>query len=168
MSLAVLLPVVQNDHRRDEVHDLAGRQQMQITAAVATSVSVDPVELQFALRRRANFVKVVGFHHGRRDVKNDRSAAQVHADGAFLLVVLHVPGAANRSRVYFSFPCEAFCRLLPAREALLSSSFEYHAFDQIEIENGNAPPSRRKSFPPEGKKFSTSMVLLRSHFETNG
>lgn len=96
VSLTVLLHIVENHDRRNEIHDLAGRQQVQIATAVATSVSVDPVKLQFALRRCAYFVKVVGLHHGRRDVKNNRSAAQVHADGAFLVVVLHVSGAANK------------------------------------------------------------------------
>jgi len=45
MSLAVLLHIVQNNDRRDEVDDLAGRQQVQIAAAVATPIPVNPVEL---------------------------------------------------------------------------------------------------------------------------
>lgn len=100
MSLTMLLHVVQNNDCRDEVYDLASRQQVQITTAIAAAVTVNPVELQFALWRRANFVKVVGFHHRRRDVKNDWAAAQVHADGAFFLVVLHVSSTTKRSLDY--------------------------------------------------------------------
>jgi len=45
MPLAVLLHIVQNNDRRDEVDDLAGGQQVQIAAAVATPIPVNPVEL---------------------------------------------------------------------------------------------------------------------------
>lgn len=62
-------------------------------------------------------MKIVGFYHGRRDVKDDRSAAQIHANGALLLVVLHISGAAKRSLVFTfvsrSFLLTSSCTLRP-------------------------------------------------------
>lgn len=40
MSLELLFHVEQHDHRRDEVHGLARRQQVQIAAAVPTPVAI--------------------------------------------------------------------------------------------------------------------------------
>lgn len=95
MPLVMLLHVVQDDHGRDKINDFSSWQQMQITSTISTSVTVHPVEFQFVLGRCADFVKVVRFHQRCWNVKDDKSAPQVHADGTFLLIILHVSGTVN-------------------------------------------------------------------------
>lgn len=68
---------------------------MQIASTIPASVTVHPVEFQFALGRCADFVKVVRLRQNRRNVEDNGSSPQVHTDGILLLVVLHVSRAAN-------------------------------------------------------------------------
>lgn len=102
MPLAVLLHVVQYYHSCDEINDFTGGQEMQIASTIPASVTVHPVEFQFALGRCADFVKVVRLRQRRRNVEDNGSSPQVHTDGILLLVVLHVSRAANRYP-FFSF-----------------------------------------------------------------
>ena len=100
VPLAVLLGVVEHDDRGDEVDDLAGRQQMQVASAVPATIAVHPVELELALGWCAHLVRVVALEGARGQAQVHRSAAQVHADRTFLLVVLHLPRAATNAKIH--------------------------------------------------------------------
>lgn len=69
-------------------------------------------------------MKIVGFYHERRDVKDDRSAAQIHANGALLLVVLHISGATKRSLVFIFVSCSFL--LTSSTLGLIISCFNFN------------------------------------------
>lgn len=93
---------------------------MQIASTIPASVTVHPVEFQFALGRCADFVKVVRLRQRRRNVEDNGSSPQVHADGILLLVVLHISRAANLDILFFLIPS--------SKTDLFIASSEIYAF----------------------------------------
>lgn len=84
VALNLLLDVVQNDDAGHEVDDLSGREQVQVGAAIPTSVSVDPFEARPLLGNGVDFgQRILGDQVGRH---GQQQLVAVHGEPEYPVV----------------------------------------------------------------------------------